>query len=208
MTKKVCSICGIRPATTVEHIPPRCMFPPPRPMDTITVPACRECNESTSVEDEEFRLFVSMFAGKSTPEAERLWVSKTLPTVKSNRRLLRKAKASIKPAYLKSKGGIIFDKCDIVTWDDSPSKVVDKIVRGLYFHHYGEILADRVNITINQVRSITIEKAKCLDSLNVTTVGGNQFVCRFARANEDPLYSTWFMMFQKALMLIAFTTPK
>jgi hypothetical protein len=208
MTEKVCSICGIRPATTVEHIPPKCMFPPPRSVRTITVPACRECNESTSVADEEFRVFVSMFAGRSTPEAERLWVSKTLSTLKSNRRLLRKAKAAIKPAYLGSKGGIIFDKCDIVTWDDSPSKVVDKIVRGLYFRCFGEILADRVSVTINQVRSLTMEKAKCLDSLGAITVGGNQFVCRFARANEDPLYSTWFMMFQKALMLIAVTTPE
>ena len=207
MTKKSCCICGIRAATTVEHVPPRCIFPPPRPNDTITVPACKECNESTSVEDEEFRVVVSMFAGKETPEAARLWLSKTLPTVQNNRRLLRKAKASLKPAYLKSKGGIIFDKRDIVAWDDSPSKVIEKTVRGLYFHHYGEILADRVSVKINQVRSITMEKAQCLDSLNAMTVGENQFLCRYHRANDEPLASVWFMMFQKGLMVIAFTNP-
>ncbi len=34
-----CAYCD-QPATTVDHVPPRCV----RPSNTFTVPACRRCN--------------------------------------------------------------------------------------------------------------------------------------------------------------------
>ena len=123
MTKRLCCLCGSRPSTTRDHIPPKCIFPQPRPVDIITVPACEECNKNTSAADEEFRVFVSMFVGKRTPEAQRLWESRTLSTVKNNRRLLDKAQSAFQPANVTSKGGIILGEVDLVVWDDSPNQV-------------------------------------------------------------------------------------
>ena len=214
MTNKLCCLCGIRPATTKDHIPPKCIFPPPRPVDIITVPACKKCNESTSAVDEEFRVFVSMFAGKRTAEAERLWENQTLSTVKKNRRLLDKAKSACQPGYITSKHGIILGKVDLVVWDDSMNQVIDKMIHGLYFYHFDEILADRVDITVKQVHIMTmnnIERAKfceCVKPLLCNSVADGQFIYRYARANDAPLSSVWLLIIHKSLVITGNTNSK
>ena len=214
MTNKLCCLCGIRPATTKDHIPPKCIFPSPRPVDIITVPACEECNEGTSAIDEEFRVFVSMFAGKRTAEAERLWENQTLSTVKKNRRLLDKATSACQPGYITSKHGIILGTVDLVVWDDSMSQIIDKMIRGLYFYHFGQILADRVDITVKQVNILTMNDIErnnlreCLKPLPCNYVADGQFLYRYARANDNPLRSVWFFIFHSSLMVMGHTSSK
>lgn len=41
---QLCCYCGVRKATTKDHIPPKSIFNKPRPCDLITVPYCFECN--------------------------------------------------------------------------------------------------------------------------------------------------------------------
>ena len=43
----ICVICGIRPATTVEHVPPKGFFKG-YSGELRTVPACTTCNNSSS----------------------------------------------------------------------------------------------------------------------------------------------------------------
>lgn len=207
--EQLCCICGIRPSTTVEHIPPQCVFPSPRPTNTITVPACEECNESTSKEDEEFRVVVSLFAGKKTCVAQHLWETRTLPTLKNNNRLLNRTKVAFQPGYLTSQGGIILEAVPLVVWDGSRiKKVIEKIVRGLYYYHYKEILADRVDVSIDQVETLTMEKVEFLKRFPSNRVGDCQFLYVFDRAKTESLASFWFLMFQKALMVVCKTIPK
>ena len=52
-----CVLCSIRPANTVEHLPPRSFFEPPRPQ-LITVPACRECNHGSHLDDDYLLAFL------------------------------------------------------------------------------------------------------------------------------------------------------
>ena len=49
-----CVICGDRKATTSEHIPPKCLYIE-KPDPCFTVPACKECNSSTKLDDDYFR---------------------------------------------------------------------------------------------------------------------------------------------------------
>ena len=200
MSKKLCCFCGIRPATTRDHIPPKCVFPEPRPVDLITVPACEECNKSTASIDEEFRVFVNLFVGKKSPEAERLWRLRTLSTVKSNRRLLNKAISAFQPGY-------VTPKHKIILWDDSPHRIFEKMVRGLYFHHFNEVLADRVDIIIDQIKEMTTAKVECVKSLSCNYIGCGQFLYRYGRANDDPLRSVWLFVFHRNLVVMGQTNP-
>lgn len=84
---QLCVLCGARPATTVDHVPPRSIFPKPRPSDLVTVPACFHCNNSQSKYDEEFRVFVSIQIGMENHTTEKLWKHEVLPTLEHNRRL-------------------------------------------------------------------------------------------------------------------------
>lgn len=54
--KAQCVYCGATEELTKEHAPPQLLFPPPRPRDLITVPACLTCNQAGSKDAEYFRL--------------------------------------------------------------------------------------------------------------------------------------------------------
>jgi hypothetical protein len=206
--KMLCCLCGERFATTRDHIPPRCIFPIPRPADVITVPACEECNKSTSQLDEEFRVFINLFVGKTSPRSEHLWKSHTLSTVRSNRRLLQKALNSFLPGYVTSKHGIILNERGLVVWDDSSNPVLEKIVRGLYFHHFKEILGSRVEVMISQVREAPQTTVDSVKSWRYGSVGGDQFIYRYARANDAPLRSAWLLVFYRNLVILGDTIPR
>ena len=54
-----CAYCGAT-ATTRDHVPPRGLFPKPWPSDFITVPSCDPCNGGASLDDEFFRVFLTL----------------------------------------------------------------------------------------------------------------------------------------------------
>jgi len=68
----ICVICGISPATTDEHVPPRGFFKG-LSGQFLTVPACISCNNGSSKDDEELRFYISAQIGKQTQGAKLLW---------------------------------------------------------------------------------------------------------------------------------------
>lgn len=54
-----CYLCGA-PATSLDHIPPKGIFPRPLPAKTnlITVPACEKCNGGSKEDDHYFRICI------------------------------------------------------------------------------------------------------------------------------------------------------
>jgi hypothetical protein len=54
-----CVYCGELGPVSRDHIPPRNLFPQPRPSNLITVPACHQCNGAASLDDEYFRLAIT-----------------------------------------------------------------------------------------------------------------------------------------------------
>jgi hypothetical protein len=53
-----CAYCGKVPATTIDHVVPKCLFEPPLPLNMITVPACSSCNGDKSQLDSFLRDFL------------------------------------------------------------------------------------------------------------------------------------------------------
>lgn len=60
-----CVYCGKVPATTVDHVVPKCLFEAPLPMNMITVPACSFCNSAKSKLDSFLRDFLVCGEGVS-----------------------------------------------------------------------------------------------------------------------------------------------
>lgn len=73
---KKCIYCRSRKANSRDHVPPKNLFPIPRPANLITVPSCVECNRFFK-KDEDYFLALSTFtdAGIST-EGKKLWQQK------------------------------------------------------------------------------------------------------------------------------------
>ena len=56
--KGTCVYCGYVGEMTSDHVPPQCLFGPPRPK-LITV-RCWKCHKATTKDDEYFRLMLTM----------------------------------------------------------------------------------------------------------------------------------------------------
>ena len=85
MGKSECYLCGAEHGLTREHIPPKGLFPEPRPSDLITVPCCAKCNHANHKADERFRLFVSSAFNRNAAGTT-IWNKKVLErTIKKGR---------------------------------------------------------------------------------------------------------------------------
>jgi hypothetical protein len=81
-----CAYCGVSPATTRDHVPPKSIFWKPYPDNLTAVPCCIDCNRKWSPLDEEFRTALSILAGVNTAGTQRLWTEGVLPGLRHNRR--------------------------------------------------------------------------------------------------------------------------
>ena len=55
---EICTYCE-KDAATADHVPPKLLFVKPRPQ-LVTVPACRGCNQTASLDDEYFRAAITL----------------------------------------------------------------------------------------------------------------------------------------------------
>lgn len=189
---KLCAICGWAQATTNDHIPPRGVFPRPLPPSMITVPACVQCNNGSSVQDERFRVYLAMATSYYNTEATRLWKEQALRTLDSNQKLRREVMESIQLLQdtPKTRPGVPF------LWPISAYKpTIERIVRGLYWHHFGVALGRRVACEIDMLDALPASFIDDSSDWETLGVGDGIFAYRFVRATENPLYSVWVLQF-------------
>src|SRR4051812_40316879 len=82
----LCYLCQKRPATTKDHVPPKSLFPKPRPSNLMTLPCCFPCNNRFSKHEEYFRLFASSCINRSA-QGHNIWNEKVVPSTLSARRI-------------------------------------------------------------------------------------------------------------------------
>jgi hypothetical protein len=201
---QLCIYCQVRKATTVDHIPPKCLFPKPRP-DLITVPACRECNSQASLDDEYFRAALA-----SRHETDDSAAAKEL------RRILFRS-------FDRSPGWRAgwFEKTRFVEFIDDLGQrdvkmqyqmdydrlagVVERIIRGLHYHEFGAPLPKDCPILIMQDWSLEAKHksaeskvAKFIASLTneiEKTIKEGVFSYRRTSVEGDDLTAVWLLQF-------------
>lgn len=135
-----CVYCGEAAAATGDHIPPKCLVAPPRPADLITVPACERCNKSFEKDDTYFRdcVVLEQRCGDH-PEAKKVIAASlrglARPESVGYRKyfLSRLGKVELRTSsglYAGRKGGYNVDLGRL-------SRVLSRIVRGVYYHETG-----------------------------------------------------------------------
>src|SRR5579883_1467965 len=75
-----CYLCGATDSLTKDHVPPKNLFPDPKPKNLITVACCANCNAKFSKDDEAFRLWASTGAF-SSPAGKWIWENKVSPSL-------------------------------------------------------------------------------------------------------------------------------
>lgn len=83
-------------------------------------------------------------------------------------------------------------------WDsDVHDKTIERLIRGLYFHHYQEVLGQRVRVKAQWFRGLTQALLDATSDCEQRSVGNGQFVYRFGRAVDGPLHSIWLFEFHE-----------
>lgn len=195
-SRKICAICGNNEATTLDHLPPKSIFPKPRPDDLITVPSCIECNNSASDLDEAFRLYLALHVGDLDDEITSAYFHEALRTYKHNKKLQREILSSAEPMDFTTPSGIYMGQGMKVLWNSTAhDAVIERIVRGLYFYHFDEVLPSDARISPKWFNRPDEEFLETLSGLKKNIVGNNQFVYLYGRDEENPAASIWHFEF-------------
>jgi hypothetical protein len=203
--EKLCSICGVREATTRDHIPPKAIFPKPRPT-LITVPACQKCNLGSSRDDENFRNYLSLHVGAGDAPRSFLF-RRALSSLERSPRALGEVLQSSQEVHAFSPSGLYLGTAIRALWNSKAhDAVVERCVRGLYFHHFGAVLGEKAVVRVQWLRRSPFVP-EVMDQLSLVVVKKGQFAYRFGRSPEKPRVSVWVFNFYDRHFASGYTVP-
>lgn len=136
-----CFFCG-NPASSVDHIPPKCFFPKAKDMPAgspdyrkqlITLPACKAHNENYSKDDEYIATCIVTYYKNNTVALEQV-----------NGKIIRALGNSLGLAdrMLKNQKRALLNDIPTMAFSVERSrfeKVFERIGKGLYFYKYGKV---------------------------------------------------------------------
>lgn len=139
-----CYMCE-RPATSKEHVPPRCLFPESKDMggeshrrNLITVPSCDVHNSGKSRDDEFLMVSLAGIVGNNS-------IGYRHKFGKVNKAIRRSAGRLLEEVFLKKELFVVEvkeNKFFSVIWGtpdaERLNRCLEYIARGLHIHHFGE----------------------------------------------------------------------
>lgn len=214
-----CVYCGKPEPKTVDHIPPACLFPSPRPSDLITVPCCLDCNNDASKDDEYFRMMLVMRRDATHPAIPKLLDVVHRGLGKPNKKgMLHGLLQSMRSVSVKTPGGLHLGHTggydvDLIRL----GRVTDRVVKGLFFKEFGKPLpcthevrsfAESGLTKIDQdMRLIVGQTIKALVSKSPNVIGEGVFEYWFQATPDDPATTAWLLRFYNIEWFLCFTAP-
>lgn len=217
-----CVYCGVVGPVTRDHIPPKNLFPSPRPHNLIAVPSCLKCNQSSSKDDEYFRLVLAL----RDDTADHPAVREILPSVRralSNPKKYRFTRAFLRTfseADIQTPAGIYIGKRPAYKVDlNRLERVARRTAIGLFFHRRGLRLPDDYEMVAyseygkryaseeerNRIESRVIGP---LWSAPQHEIGSGIFSHRALFVEEDPNLSAWALTFFKEVRFVCISVTK
>jgi hypothetical protein len=142
----VCGYCGRFTMTDTEHVVHRGLFPKGYRggVEFVRVRSCKDCNNSVSADEDDFRNFC-VLAGEKNEAKHELFYG---PMSRYWNR--PEGKGSLARAFSKMQMAAPVDHTRTrIFADQGVFRVARKIVRGLYYHHFRDVLPERyVELTV------------------------------------------------------------
>lgn len=194
----ICVICGTRPASTVDHVPPKSFFKGVKNAQLRTVPACPECNNGASSDDEDVRFFISAQIGKQNSAAKQLWEAGAHKTILRKTKLREAFVATARELVVVENDGTHTTKIAFLVPVSTYQRVFERTTRGLYFFHTGRVLPASVPVSVTMLAGTPNLDTDEIRLLNVEVVGGGACVYRYGVTQEDMDCSLWIYEFHQA----------
>ena len=196
---KQCPFCGHERMLTQEHIPPKAIFPSPRPSDTVTVMACEPCNSATKNLDSEFGVFVAFLANRKSPEGTRLWQER-VRSIQSDQSIRRDLISRRIPDE---------DSPGMVALAFSPQRfepIYEKCARGFYFKLYQRSLPVSVGFDWFYPTRCDPMTAGMIQRTHTRAIGRReQFYVGVAAAEESADVAAAALIFYDSFVVVGIT---
>lgn len=195
---EVCAICGINEATTRDHVPPKGIFPKPRPENLITVPACSNCNNGASDLDDLFKVYLSMHAAGESDIARRLFTEKTAKTLERNKSLLARITEESKELQIEDDNGDLVTRTGVLWNSKAHDAVIERTIRGLYFYHTGNVVPSDTVLKVQWLHGMPEDIESKIELFSEVTIGEDQVIYKYLIYDGDLRYSLWLFEFYGA----------
>jgi hypothetical protein len=216
-----CAYCGVMGCVTSDHVPPKCLFATNSRVNLITVPACHACNSSFKLDDEYFRMVISLRADLPEGSAADFLRDAT------RRSLLKPQAALLKASLSRSLTRIAINSSDGAQLGELPVMRVDykrinatasRIVRGLFVHmfqqplpstHFVEVKCEDLQKDDSAIEDPQIKEVIAILGQSGVRHESNDTIEAWAKLADDDLYSSfWHFKILKTIKFFAFTLPK
>lgn len=151
--KKLCAICGIRPGTTSDHIPPKGLYTRPYPINMHTVPACSKCNQGGATADEIVKIMIGLSTGDARG-GQPLVIESMQKTLAKNKKLSRKVFRSARRTFHHFNGPILRPAVAVRFDGKEYREVMTRIVRALYWVEKGSALGIAAKVKVDAFEQI------------------------------------------------------
>jgi len=201
---KKCVYCGGTADTTRDHVPPRSLFLEPLPKQLITVPACSDCNGGFGELDTAFQEWLGFSLGVATSDRSRYWTEKLLPNVQNNQRRRREIVDRLQA--IKVTDPIRQAPVEMYALPleaDIQERMIVRLVRGLWFKEFHEILP--ADVPIRQMLLPSEEGMEEFFRRCKWHHMDGQFSYGVGLVKERPWTSCWFFLFHGGNVSMAFT---
>ncbi len=154
----LCAYCGKREATTLDHIPPRSLFPRPRPKNLLTIPACEKCHKAFNKDDEYFKLILAMKRETGNhPKRKGLLEGLHRGLLRpEGRALAHSVVRTLREVQLRTPGGILLGNAAAYQPDwNRLEAVAARVVRGLFWKEYGHPVPSDHEVRVQPILQYT-----------------------------------------------------
>ena len=198
-----CYLCGAVENLTRDHIPPKSFFLSPRPSNLITVPCCRSCNASYSMDDEATRVWFSSQLGVSRA-GDWILQNKVIPgIIKSSPAFRNTLLASMKDIRILTEDGEI-EAIRLTVPFARVERFIIRITKGLLTHYFPDYnySKDRFRVAHIPPRTDALEKIRPIrDMLEYDERGHGIF--QFRRGLMPSKQSgVWLLLFYESVSFL------
>lgn len=207
----LCVYCVQNEADTEDHVVPEGLFEEAPDSGYIKVPACYACNNGLSRDEEYFLVAVLAEATVHSATANRVLDRLAEDHWSGRRRRSGLAVALLKkvrPADVYSPGGIYLGTGDALQVEtDRVNRVLEKMVRGLFFHRFQRPLPRDVTVYVEIKPDLECLRSPVVAAAlaQAPTFLGDVFMYRGYAAPDGPDATSWAMGFYDAVLAIGMT---
>jgi len=202
-----CIYCAQGPATTLDHVVPRCLFGTPPSPNLVTVPACDGCNGRKSTDDTFLRDYLTAdLAGNDHPTAAAIFDSKVKRSIKRNQSELANVvrRGPMNRLSLRTPAGLYMGEAvEVPLPDGRIASILFQMARGLYFDSRKTALPQEIPYEVLRYSPDDWDRfASGPFKDKPAKILGDVFECAFICATEDPSITLWLMRFYRRLVFI------